>query len=79
MKDDISSMLEETTIYVFHEFLRDRELSQKLACKPPTTLASLFQVSKKYSSNEGCSSAHVIMQERQLKEGTEDRAKERHE
>jgi hypothetical protein len=43
MKDDISSMLEETTIYVFHEFLRDRELSQKLACKPPTTLYFKFQ------------------------------------
>jgi hypothetical protein len=53
MKYDISSMLEETTIYVFHEFRRDRELSQKLACKPPTTLASLFQVSNKYSRMRG--------------------------
>lgn len=36
-------MPNETTIYVFRKGLKHRELSQKLVCKAPTTLASLFQ------------------------------------
>lgn len=52
VKADISSMLKETTIYVFYKGLRDQELSQKLVHKTPTTLASLFQVVGKYAMSK---------------------------
>lgn len=52
VKVDISSMPEKKIICVFHKGLRDRELSQNLVCKAPTTLVSLFQVTNKYAMRE---------------------------
>jgi hypothetical protein len=52
VKADISSMLEETIIYVFYKVLWDQELSQKLVHKAPTTLASLFQALGKYAMSK---------------------------
>lgn len=50
IKADVSSMLEEATIYVFYKGLRNRELPQKIIWKASITLIALFiQVAHKYA------------------------------
>jgi hypothetical protein len=49
IKADVSSMLEEATIYVFYKGLGNRELPQKIIRKASITLISLFQVAHKYA------------------------------
>lgn len=48
VKVDVSSMLEETTIYVFRKGLRDKEFSQKFIQMAAMILSALFQVANKY-------------------------------
>jgi hypothetical protein len=52
MKDDMSHITEETTIYVFHKGLRNTDLSKKLIRKAPTTLSTPFQVANKYAMSK---------------------------
>lgn len=52
MKDDMSHITEEITIYVFHKGLRNTDLSKKLIRKALTTLSTLFQVANKYAMSK---------------------------